>query len=197
MHPQRIGCPNCCEAYGLHVPSIHFPFLCSRLVFQLDGTAGRWLAHELACTCYRLKRLRFFGGSQVHIRPQVCVWHLENRDIGRLHQCGVPAWYRRHDGVQLRRTNFHSAAPPLPDAIIIAVIGLVVNIACALILSGAHHHSEHGHHHGHHDLNLRSAYVHVIADATTSFLAIAALVGDGFMDGIGWTRLGALSVPYW
>jgi cation diffusion facilitator family transporter len=75
------------------------------------------------------------------------------------------------------------------DAIIIAVIGLVVNVVCAFILGDAHHHhGEHEHHHGHehhyaheeggqhhHDLNLKAAYMHVVADAATSVLAIAAL----------------------
>jgi len=106
------------------------------------------------------------------------------------------------------------------DAIIIAVIGLVVNVVCAFILGGAHHHGhdhghahghDHGHghhhgnghdeHHGHHDLNLKSAYVHVIADAATSVLAIAALFGGWFF---GWAWLdplmgiaGAVLVAVW
>ena len=68
------------------------------------------------------------------------------------------------------------------EAMIIAAIGLVVNVVSALILGRAHDHShghaheEHGHHH-HHDLNLKSAYVHVMADAATSLMAIAALAG--------------------
>jgi cation diffusion facilitator family transporter len=100
------------------------------------------------------------------------------------------------------------------DAIVIAVIGLVVNVVCALILGGAHHHghghgNDHGHqhghdhrdHHDHHDLNLKSAYVHVIADAATSVLAIAALFGGWFF---GWAWLdplmgivGAVLVAVW
>jgi cation diffusion facilitator family transporter len=98
------------------------------------------------------------------------------------------------------------------DAIVIAVIGLVVNVVCAFILGGAHHHGhDHGHghhherpedeHHGHHDLNLKSAYVHVIADAATSVLAIAALFGGWFF---GWAWLdplmgivGAVLVAVW
>ncbi|MDB5863167.1 MAG: cation diffusion facilitator family transporter [Betaproteobacteria bacterium] len=78
------------------------------------------------------------------------------------------------------------------EAMIIAVIGLVVNIACAVILNGAHDHEHHDndantHHHGHdhhHDLNLKSAYLHVVADAATSVLAIAALAGGWFF---GWS----------
>ena len=70
------------------------------------------------------------------------------------------------------------------EAMIVAAVGLIVNIICALILGGAHDHDHHHHdgehshaNHHHHDLNLKSAYVHVIADAATSVLAIVALVG--------------------
>lgn len=71
------------------------------------------------------------------------------------------------------------------QALLVAVIGLIINIICAVILTGkhdTHHHthkdeSGHEHTHSHHsDLNLRSAYFHVIADALTSVLAIAALL---------------------
>ena len=68
------------------------------------------------------------------------------------------------------------------EAISIAVLGLAVNLLSAWLLRGSHdhHHGHHGHdhaHHGHdHDNNLRAAYVHVLADAATSLLAIAALV---------------------
>jgi cation diffusion facilitator family transporter len=102
------------------------------------------------------------------------------------------------------------------DAIVIAVIGLVVNVACALILGHAHDHGhghghghahghDHGHHHHgddhHHDLNLKAAYVHVIADAATSVLAIAALVG-GWLYGWAWLDpvmgiVGAVLVAVW
>ncbi|HXX84106.1 MAG TPA: CDF family Co(II)/Ni(II) efflux transporter DmeF [Casimicrobiaceae bacterium] len=80
------------------------------------------------------------------------------------------------------------------DAIVIASIGLGVNILCALILGHAHHHSSNGgsaHEHRHldhpkrHDLNLKSAYVHVIADAATSVFAITAL-GGGMLFGWAW-----------
>lgn len=101
------------------------------------------------------------------------------------------------------------------EAIVVAVVGLVVNVACALILGHAHHDHGHGHDHGHahhhdhdhdhahhhHDLNLRSAYLHVIADAATSLLAIGALVG-GLL--LGWQWLdpvmgiaGAILVAVW
>lgn len=96
------------------------------------------------------------------------------------------------------------------EAIVIAVLGLVVNIVSAFILGHAHdHHDDHAHghphaHHAHdhhHDLNLRSAYLHVIADAATSVLAIAALVG-GWLLGWSWLDpvmgiVGALVVALW
>lgn len=91
------------------------------------------------------------------------------------------------------------------EAIGIAVAGLAVNLVSALLLSGGHHHHhdhEHDHSHGHgHDNNLRSAYVHVLADALTSVLAIAALVAGRFL---GWSFLdpvmgvvGAIVIGRW
>ncbi|WP_066781995.1 CDF family Co(II)/Ni(II) efflux transporter DmeF [Sphingomonas sp. CCH5-D11] len=74
------------------------------------------------------------------------------------------------------------------EATVIAVVGLGVNIASAFLLSGGHHHGHsHDHHHGHAahvgDNDLRSAYVHVLADALTSVLAIAALLAGRYL---GW-----------
>jgi cation diffusion facilitator family transporter len=77
------------------------------------------------------------------------------------------------------------------QAITIAIVGLLVNLACAWLLKDGHGHEHHHGHHGHdgdshhHDLNLRSAYVHVVADAATSVLAIAALFG-GKLWGANW-----------
>ena len=108
------------------------------------------------------------------------------------------------------------------EAMVVAVIGLLVNLVCAWILGHAHHHGHGhghgGHHHGHHgrdhhhghdhahggshaDLNLRSAYLHVVADAATSVLAIAALLG-GWMFGWSWLDpvmgvVGAVLVAVW
>jgi cation diffusion facilitator family transporter len=66
------------------------------------------------------------------------------------------------------------------EAILVAALGLGVNLVSAWLLrdTHGHDHSGHGHSHGHHhrDNNLRAAYVHVLADAATSILAILALV---------------------
>ena len=100
------------------------------------------------------------------------------------------------------------------EAMVVSVLGLAVNIVCALILGRAHHHDhghDHGHSHehaqgahgahGHHDLNLKSAYLHVVADAFTSVLAIIALVG-GWLYGWSWLDpvmgiVGAIMVALW
>ncbi|MGO8755330.1 MAG: CDF family Co(II)/Ni(II) efflux transporter DmeF [Gallionellaceae bacterium] len=77
------------------------------------------------------------------------------------------------------------------QAMLVAVMGLVVNIVCAMILGNVHHHNhgDHRHHDDdhvhHHDLNLKSAYLHVVADAATSVLAIVALAG-GLLYGWSW-----------
>ncbi len=77
------------------------------------------------------------------------------------------------------------------EAIAVAFLGLGTNVVCAVIIGragshshahGSHGHAAHGAHH-HHDLNLRSAYLHVIADALTSVLAIVALTGGKYA---GW-----------
>jgi cation diffusion facilitator family transporter len=90
------------------------------------------------------------------------------------------------------------------EAIVVAIVGLVVNVVSALILGHAHH-DVHPHHHDsgdhHHDLNLKSAYIHVIADAATSVLAITALVG-GWLYGWSWLDpimglVGAVVVALW
>ena len=108
------------------------------------------------------------------------------------------------------------------QAIGIAIGGLLVNLACAWLLKDDHghhhghghhhdhhdhhddhdHHDHHGHHHhGHQDLNLRAAYLHVLADAATSVLAIFALVG-GMLWGADWLDplmgiVGAVLVAIW
>ncbi len=75
---------------------------------------------------------------------------------------------------------FHPVPIAYVEAIAIAVLGLGVNLLSAWLLRDDHdHHHGHSHDHTrehHHDNNLRAAYVHVLADAATSVLAIAALV---------------------
>tara|TARA_Y100001934_G_scaffold283424_2_gene403110 strand:- start:11082 stop:12104 length:1023 start_codon:yes stop_codon:yes gene_type:complete len=100
------------------------------------------------------------------------------------------------------------------QAIAVAVIGLIVNALSALILGGGggdghgHSHSHsHSHSHGHShdgdssDHNLRAAYLHVIADALTSLLAIFALLAAKYY-GIIWMDplmgiIGAILVSRW
>jgi cation diffusion facilitator family transporter len=100
------------------------------------------------------------------------------------------------------------------QALIVAVVGLVVNGVSAWVLMSTPH--EHGHEHGDehelahddhehthqgHDHNLRAAYLHVLADALTSLLAIMALLAGKYM-GAGWLDpamgiVGALLVARW
>ncbi len=90
------------------------------------------------------------------------------------------------------------------EAAIVAIVGLIVNVVSALMLSGGHHHGhahhshhhhgaagDHGHDHAHGhasggDNNIRAAYIHVLADALTSVLAIVALLAGRYF---GWVWL--------
>lgn len=93
------------------------------------------------------------------------------------------------------------------EATVIAVLGLAVNLASAWLLGHGHEHGhahthDHGSDHGHHqDNNLRSAYFHVLADALTSVLAIAALLAGRYL-GWGWMDaamgvVGAVVIARW
>ena len=70
------------------------------------------------------------------------------------------------------------------EAILVAVIGLVVNSVCIFIMEGSNHHHHHHHHHNEHksDYNFMAAYYHILADALTSVLAIIALVAGKYMN---------------
>ena len=80
--------------------------------------------------------------------------------------------------VQIAYESVMRLIHPVPiaygEAIAVAALGLAVNLASAWLLRDDHDHHVHGGHH--HDNNLRAAFVHVMADAATSVLAIAALV---------------------
>lgn len=123
----------------------------------------------------------------------------------------------------------HPVAIQFNHAIVIAVIGLIVNAMCAVILGHEHdggtgaelasagfhadahgqghdHHHDHGHAHRHHDAhghdhNLRSAYLHVLADALTSLLAIGALLAGKYANAVWMDPLmgvvGAVLVARW
>ncbi|MEA3539338.1 MAG: CDF family Co(II)/Ni(II) efflux transporter DmeF [Pseudomonadota bacterium] len=130
-------------------------------------------------------------------------------------------------GVESVVRLFQPTTVAFTEATIVAAIGLAVNMASAFLLAGSHSHDHghshsHGHHahgHGHHDHanndhhdhpvagmrsqdnNLRAAYVHVLADALTSVLAIIALLSGRFL---GWVWLdpvmgivGALVIARW
>jgi len=103
------------------------------------------------------------------------------------------------------------------EAIAVACIGLTVNLLSAFLLKDDHHHGhDHAHHHSHdhahdrkaqhghdhhHDHNLRAAYMHVLADALTSVLAIVALISGKYW---GWNWMdpimgivGAIIISRW
>jgi cation diffusion facilitator family transporter len=103
-------------------------------------------------------------------------------------------------GIESATRLVHPVAIGFSQALPIAALGLAVNLASAWLLHDDHGHGhghghDHGHDHGHgshahdrrhhHDTNFRAAYVHVLADALTSVLAIVALLGGRFY-GLTW-----------
>jgi cation diffusion facilitator family transporter len=112
---------------------------------------------------------------------------------------------------------FHPVGIAFGEAIPIAGIGLAVNLLSVWLLRedhDDHHHAhdrdhrqgydhahDHGHHHGHADLNLRAAYIHVLADAAVSVLALIGL-SAGLLLGWVWMDpvmgiVGALVIANW
>ena len=113
----------------------------------------------------------------------------------------------------------HPLAIHYNQALLVAVLGLVVNVVCAGILNtgghshhhshdhfhehehDSHHHEEHGYTNRHQDLNQKSAYLHVLADALTSVLAIIALTGAKYLN-FAWLdpvmgSVGAALILHW
>lgn len=102
----------------------------------------------------------------------------------------------------------HPLAIDFDHALLVATLGLLVNGGCAWILVSTPHEHGHGHSHHrdqdhgqHHDHNLRAAYLHVLADALTSVLAIVALLAGKFY-GANWLDpvigiMGAALVARW
>lgn len=74
-------------------------------------------------------------------------------------------------------------------SISIAIVGLIVNFICAWLLRENGHHHHHHHSHDDHDLNQKAAFLHVVADAVTSVLAIIALFAGKYF---GWDFLDAI-----
>lgn len=99
-------------------------------------------------------------------------------------------------GIQSIERLFNPVTIHFNEAIPIAVVGLVINLVCAWLLHDGghehHHHDDHQHthdHHHHHDLNQKAAFLHVVADAVTSVLAIIALFAAKYFS---WNFLDAL-----
>jgi len=100
----------------------------------------------------------------------------------------------------------HPVTISYDQALVVAVVGFIVNGICAWIFAATPHDHPHGHDHAHdhahhHDHNLRAAYLHVLADALTSVLAIVALLAAKFY-AVNWLDpfmgiVGAVLVARW
>ena len=119
-------------------------------------------------------------------RP-ILLWHWQGECARRVRKRGWAGRRRARDLRGERRSSGFPLAIRFDEAMLVAGLGLVVNlVSAALLHEGDHHH--HGHDHDHHDHNLRVPYLHVLADAVTSVLAIVALLAVSTLVGLGWTR---------
>lgn len=178
-----------------------------RLVVQLDGAACRRLAHEPHALALGLSVVAYAAARRYaeDRRFAFGTWKIEilSGYTSAMMLLGVA-------GLMLFQSVERLFSPTeihYNQAISIAIVGLLVNLACAWLLreDHGHHHAHHAGegtaHHHHHDLNLRSAYLHVITDAATSALAIVALLG-GKLWGAAWLDpvmgiVGAVLVTVW
>lgn len=160
--------------------------------FHMATHAG---ALGVAATAYRYAR--------VHARdPSYTFGTGKVGDLAGFASAIILALFAIGIGVESVRRMIEPGDVAFGEATLVAIIGLVVNLVSALLLSGGHHHHGHDHDHSHaHDNNLRSAYLHVLADALTSVLAIAALLAGEYL---GWIWLdpivgvlGAIVIGRW
>lgn len=81
---------------------------------------------------------------------------------------------------------YHPLEIGFNDAIVVAIIGLIINSVCILIMgeNGHHHHHHHHEEEEHEDFNFKAAYMHILADAMTSVFAIAALFAGKYLNWI-------------
>lgn len=80
---------------------------------------------------------------------------------------------------------FSPVAISYNEAIFVAIIGLIVNLISAVLLKQDAHPADDGRHRHGTDHNIRSAHLHVLADALTSILAICALTMGKYW-GLTW-----------
>lgn len=82
---------------------------------------------------------------------------------------------------------FNPLSITFAEAIIVAVIGLVINLICIFIMGDFHFHDHShshcacGHEHCHENLNYKAAYFHIIADIMTSIFALIALLSAKYL----------------
>jgi cation diffusion facilitator family transporter len=166
---------------GTHALALGGAVLAYRLSRRAEAAAGRFA----------------FGGWKIEVLAAY---------TSALALAGVALWLA-FEAVATLRTPREVA---YGDALLVALIGLVVNLASMWLLSrgtkGGHGHAhDHGHDHGHHphrhDHNFSAAYLHVLADALTSVLAIVALAA-GLGWGLAWldpavALLGAVLIGHW
>ena len=166
----------------------------------LHGVTHNGTRNRCVCLC------RF---APTGLRSPLHFWCGENKQPCGLCKCCDAARLRAVHGDESVTRLFNPLEIAFDQALVVAVLGLLVNGFSAWILMstpselghGHDHGHSHGHghadHHHHHDHNLRAAYLHVLADALTSLLAIVALLAGKFYGAAWLDRSWGSLVPCW
>ena len=140
-------------------------------------------------------------------RPQFYLRHGQGSCAGGIHQCRGAGCGGIVDGRRIVQRIFNPQPIRFNEAIMVAVLGLTVNLGCAAVLHRSPYkdphdpHDHHDHLDDNRDHNMRSAYLHVLADALTSVLAIFALTGGKIWNWLSMDPLmgivGSLIISHW
>jgi len=155
--------------------------------YKINDLAGRWNTHGIACAGYRLSWLAYVIVRRVSKSAAFTGNSNKILSLSGFSSGLMLLIFAVVILVEAIKRFFNPLEIQFKEAIMVALIGLAVNIASAFLLRHDHEHSDH---------NIRAAYLHVIADALTSVTAIIGLTGAMLWNIVWLDALGAIIVSF-
>jgi len=140
---------------------------------RLHGALGRRRAYGDPCGSARPGGLGLLDGAAARAQPGLLLRLRKFGDLAGFSSALILGIIHSHRG-GIGDAALRAGPHPLREAIFVAALGLAINLVSAAMLHEGHEPGAETDHH--HDHNLRAAYVHILADAATSVLALAALI---------------------